>query len=75
MFPLVMTVYENEAASRRPDHYLPGETVRFRRRNPAQNHGRGLIVMEIVLVRHPTDVKVTFGSQADPAQRLSRVSD
>ena len=44
------------------DHYLPGETVRFRQRNPDQNSGRSSIVMEIVLVRHPISVEVTHSS-------------
>jgi hypothetical protein len=47
-------------AARAADHYLPGETVRFRQRNPDQNHGRSVIVMEIVLVRHPRNGEVTL---------------
>jgi hypothetical protein len=47
-------------AARAADHYLPGETVRFRQRNPDQNRRRSWIVMEIVLVRHPINGKVTL---------------
>ena len=63
MFPLgqeCKRAQANPLVTRAADHYLPGETVRFRQRNPDQNRRRGLIVMEIVLVRHPTSVKVTL---------------